>query len=212
MIKIVVSGEELILMPERVVYWRLKRALLLADLHLGKITHFRRSGIPVPTKVNEDNLSSLVDLINLTKPERLICLGDLFHSHYNADWEEFGELVNHFSTVSFELVLGNHDIMSALQYERKGIKVYKELKMGNFLLTHHPLENLEADLYNLAGHVHPGVTMLGKGRQALTLPCFYFGKQLGLLPAFGGFTGMARIRPQKEDRVYVIAEDKVIEV
>jgi DNA ligase-associated metallophosphoesterase len=185
---------------------------LLADLHIGKIGHFRRSGIPVPIKANEENLASLVDLINLTKPQRLVFLGDLFHSHYNAAWEEFGELILHFPGVSFELVLGNHDIMSDLQYVRKGIKVYDRLKIGPFLLTHHPEENVEGDEYNLAGHVHPGVQMLGKGKQALTLPCFYFGRQQGFLPAFGTFTGMARIRPKKEDRVYVIAEDKVVEV
>ncbi|HEX5170124.1 MAG TPA: ligase-associated DNA damage response endonuclease PdeM [Cyclobacteriaceae bacterium] len=210
--KVAVSGEEFILKPERVLYWRSRRILLVADLHLGKIAHFRRSGIPVPTKVNEDNLSSLVDLINLTKPERLICLGDLFHSHYNTAWEEFGELVNHFSAVAFELVIGNHDIMSTLQYERKRIRVYDQLRIGNFLLTHHPLECIGEDDYNLAGHIHPGVQMLGKGRQALTLPCFYFGKRQGILPAFGGFTGIARIKPQKDDHVYVIAEDKIIKV
>jgi hypothetical protein len=54
--------------------------------------------------------------------------------------------------------------------------------------------------------------MVGKGRQAITLPCFYFGKQQGLLPAFGAFTGIARIRPKKNDRVYVIAENKVMAV
>lgn len=209
---VAIAGEDFILRPERVIYWRSRQILLIADLHLGKITHFRRSGIPVPTKVNEANLSSLVDLINLTKPERVIFLGDLFHSHYNAAWEEFGELTNHFSSVSFELVIGNHDIMSELQYERKGIKVYDQMRIGNFLLTHHPVETVNADDYNLAGHVHPGVQMLGKGKQAMTLPCFYFGKRQGLLPAFGGFTGIARIQPQKEDRVYVIAEDKIIKV
>jgi DNA ligase-associated metallophosphoesterase len=205
-----VAGEDLTLTPQRVVYWRTQRVLLLADLHLGKISHFRRSGIPVPVKANEENLASLVDLINSLKPERLICLGDLFHSYYNASWEEFGELVRHFTGVTFELVLGNHDIMSSLQYERKGIKVHDRLKMGPFLFTHHPEEDVAEGDYNLAGHVHPGVQLIGQGRQAMTLPCFYFGKQQGLLPAFGAFTGIARIRPQKTDRVYVIAEDKVM--
>lgn len=186
--------------------------MLLADLHLGKISHFRRAGIPVPVKANDKNLESLVDLINIKKPERIIFLGDLFHSHYNAAWEEFGELVNHFKNVSFELVLGNHDIMSSLQYERKGITVYDRLKIGPFLLTHHPEEEISDNDYNLAGHVHPGVRMVGKGRQTITLPCFYFGKQQGLLPAFGAFTGIARIQPKKNDRVYVIAENKVMAI
>lgn len=210
--KIEVAGEELNLSPNSVIFWQKESALLVADLHLGKICHFRRSGIPVPVQANDKNLESLVDLINLKKPERLIFLGDLFHSHYNAAWEEFGELVNHFKNVSFELVMGNHDIMSSLQYERKGLKVYDRLKIGPFLFTHHPEEKLSDTDYNLAGHIHPGVRMVGKGRQAITLPCFYFGQHQGLLPAFGAFTGIARIRPRKNDRVYVIAENKVMAV
>ena len=34
----------------------------------------------------------------------------------------------------------------------------------------------------------------------------------GLLPAFGTFTGMARIYPKKNDRVFVIVEEKIIEI
>jgi metallophosphoesterase superfamily enzyme len=67
-------------------------------------------------------------------------------------------------------------------------------------------------LYNFAGHIHPGVSLRGKGRQALTLPCFYFGTNQAYLPAFGKFTGLARITPCKDDRVYVVAEDKVMPV
>ena len=90
--------------------------LFLADLHLGKINHFRRSGIAVPLRANDKNVEGLIDLLNLTNPERVICLGDLFHSHYNPEWEVFGELIKHFGNSSFELVLGNHDIMSDQQY------------------------------------------------------------------------------------------------
>ncbi|HNU41619.1 MAG TPA: phosphoesterase, partial [Cyclobacteriaceae bacterium] len=65
-------------------------------------------------------------------------------------------------------------------------------------------------VYNLSGHIHPAVRLKGTGRQSVMLPCFYFGKQQGILPAFGSFTGMARIVPKKEDRIFVIAENKVI--
>ena len=200
------------LYPQKGIYWLKQRALLLADMHLGKVSHFRRSGVPVPVKANDRNIELLIDLIRCTQPARVLCLGDLFHSHYNAEWEVFGEVVRHFSQVSFELISGNHDIMSDVQYARKGIKVYPELKLGPFLLTHHPLEHDVGEHYNLAGHIHPGVQLKGKGRQSTTLPCFYFGKQQGFLPAFGMFTGMARIRPQKEDKIFVIAEDKIIPV
>lgn len=154
----------------------------------------------------------IVDLVQATHPARFICLGDLFHSHYNPEWEVFGELVKHFHNTSFELVLGNHDIMSEQQYRRKGILVHKTLRIDPFIFTHHPMEEVEENCYNVSGHLHPGVSMRGKAKQSITLPCFYFGRCSGLLPAFGQFTGLARIHPRKEDKIFVIAENKIIPV
>lgn len=210
--KVEIFGEELELFPQKAIFWQKEKILLLADLHLGKINHFRRSGIAVPSKANDKNIEALVDLIWKTKPERVICLGDLFHSHYNPEWEVFGEVIRHFTAISFELVMGNHDIMSDIQYVRKGIKVSDELHIEKFLLTHHLVEEVPEGWYNLAGHIHPGVRLQGKGRQAITLPCFYFGDRQGILPAFGMFTGLARIEPKKEEKVFVIADNKIIAV
>src|SRR5688500_15024151 len=119
--EITLLNEQMSLCPQKALFWTEQRILLLADLHLGKVNHFRKSGIPVPARANDRNVEVLMDLVALTRPERIICLGDLFHSHYNAEWEVFGEVVKHFLPISFELVLGNHDIMSERQYERKGI-------------------------------------------------------------------------------------------
>jgi|SRR5688572_5383261 DNA ligase-associated metallophosphoesterase len=210
--KVEIFGEQMELLPQKAVFWGRERILFLADVHLGKVNHFRRSGIPVPPKANERNLELIIDLVNLTKPDRVICLGDLFHSHYNPEWEVFGELVKHFVKISFELVLGNHDIMSEQQYVRKGIVIHNTLRIAPFIFTHHPLEEADNEFYNLSGHLHPGVNMRGKARQSVTLPCFYFGENRGLLPAFGTFTGMARIYPKKNDRVFVIVEEKIIEI
>ncbi|HEY3403167.1 MAG TPA: ligase-associated DNA damage response endonuclease PdeM, partial [Ohtaekwangia sp.] len=201
-----IRGHTFKLLPQRAIHWKSQSIVLLADLHLGKINHFRRSGIPVPTKANEHNLEILISLLQHTKPNRVICVGDLFHSHYNPEWEVFGEVVKHFQSISFELVMGNHDILSELQYQRKGIQVHDQLLIDNFIFTHHPMEDVPDSMYNLAGHIHPGVHLVGKGRQAMTLPCFYFGERQGILPAFGMFTGLARIRPKKEDKVFAIVE------
>lgn len=207
-----IQNEKISLLPQRAIYWEAKRILLLADLHLGKVNHFRKAGVPVPLKANEKNVEVLIELIQLTKPERVIFLGDLFHSHYNDEWEVFGQVLRNFPEVSFELVVGNHDILSDHQYQKLGITLHQELRLDPFLLTHHPLEEYTGDLYNLAGHVHPGARLVGKGKQGLTLPCFHFGKQQGLLPAFGVFTGLARIVPKKEDQVFIIVENKILKV
>jgi DNA ligase-associated metallophosphoesterase len=205
-----IRGHTFKLLPQRAIHWKHHSIVLLADLHLGKINHFRKSGIPVPTKANDHNLEILIDLLQQTKPSRVICVGDLFHSHYNPEWETFGEVVKHFRHISFELVIGNHDIMSELQYQRKGIRVHDRLEVDDFIFTHHPLEDVPENAYNIAGHIHPAVHLVGKGKQAMTLPCFYFGERQGILPAFGMFTGLAAIRPKLNDRIFVIANDQIL--
>ncbi len=203
--------EKVILMPQKAIWFKARNLLLVADLHFGKINHFRKSGIPVPAKANDRNTELLINLLNQTKPERIIFLGDLFHSHYNEEWEVVGQIRKHFSACSFELVLGNHDILSELQYDRHSMIVYpNELRIGDFVFTHEPLSHVPEGLYNLSGHLHPGVQLIGTGKQSITLPCFYFGKSQGILPAFGSFTGLARVNPKKEERVFVIANDKII--
>ncbi|HMJ67524.1 MAG TPA: ligase-associated DNA damage response endonuclease PdeM [Cyclobacteriaceae bacterium] len=199
------------LLSQKALYWPSEKILLVADLHLGKVNHYRQAGYPVPTKANDENTSILIDLLNRYKPERMIFLGDLFHSHYNEEWEVLGQVIRHFASTSFELVMGNHDIMSTLQYDRHGVKIHPEqLLISNLLLTHKPMELTSPDVYNLVGHIHPGARLYGKGRQALLLPCFYFGRQQGILPAFGSFTGLYPVRVMKGDQVFVIADGEVI--
>lgn len=211
--EIELHGSSIKLLKQKAILLTKSKVLCIADLHFGKLSHFRKSGIAVPPRANEKNVEVLIDVLNETKPERTIFLGDLFHSHYNEEWEAVGQVLKHFSACSFELVLGNHDIMSKLQYERHRMQVHQEhLILEGLMLTHEPMEEIPDSWYNLAGHIHPGARLLGKGRQSIMLPCFYFGKQQGILPAFGSFTGLAPIAVKKKDRVYVVADEKIIQV
>ncbi len=206
------KGHRVRLLPQKALHFTEESILLLSDLHVGKVNHFRRAGIPVPLKANDRNTETLIDLLSSTKPQRVIFLGDLFHSHYNDEWEVIGQVIKHFRSVSFELVQGNHDIMSHHQYERHRVTVVDQLRIGSIVLTHEPLKEVEEGVLNLAGHIHPGVRLYGRGRQAVTLPCFYFGSKLALMPAFGAFTGLAAIKVKKEDQVFVIVEGKIVNV
>ncbi len=202
----------LTLLPQKAVFFHNHGVLLIADLHLGKVNHFRRSGIAVPTSINTKNLEILIELIQKFKPKRVIFLGDLFHSHYNEEWESLAQVVRHFTSCQFDLVRGNHDIMSTLQYERCQLNVHQQLELDSFLLTHEPVKEIPKGKYNIYGHIHPGARLRGKGRQAITLPCFYFGKHEAIMPAFGSFTGFVRIPIKKGDKVFIIADQKVIEM
>jgi len=211
--EVIVSGERLTLFWQKALLWNRMKMMVIADLHFGKVNHFRKSGIPVPIKASERNLDQLVELIRETNPQRILFLGDLFHSSYNTAWEELRQLIQSFPHILFELVVGNHDILSLKQYERGSITIYEtELREGPMIFTHTPLSDVPANHYNLSGHLHPGVLLSGKGKQTVTLPCFYFGKQHAYLPAFGMFTGMSRIKPLKTDRIFAVVDQTIVAV
>ncbi|MCB0549602.1 MAG: ligase-associated DNA damage response endonuclease PdeM [Phaeodactylibacter sp.] len=212
-VQVEVAGEILLLHPFRAMYWEAQQALLLADLHLGKAAHFRRAGLPVPSDVSHSNWDRLISLLVDLQPRSVLFLGDLFHSDHNQEWEEFCGLMEQFSEVRFELILGNHDVLLERYYRQANLEVHRDgLDLAPFRLTHHPQEDVAAGWYNLAGHVHPCVYLKGNGRQRARLACFYFGKDQGILPAFGAFTGMAKVRPKAGDQVFVIAGGEVLEV
>jgi metallophosphoesterase superfamily enzyme len=79
-----------------------------------------------------------------------------------------------------------------------------------FVMAHHPTSSAAG--YVLAGHLHPGVSLTGRGRMRERLPCFWFGRDCGILPAFGDFTGLADVTPEPGDRVIGIAEGALVEV
>lgn len=206
-------GEELYLLPEKAIIWKRYNSLLIADLHLGKVSHFRKAGIPVPRTAKRASLDRLEDLLLRYLPDQVIILGDLFHSEYNQAWLAFNDLLERYQEIDFILVEGNHDILEKSLYENSKLTVIPGLlEKAPFIFSHEPLESVHNDMYNLCGHIHPGVRMVGKARQSLRLPCFYFGDHTGILPAFGAFTGCATIQPLEGESVFVIGENRVIRV
>lgn len=203
----------MVLLPDKAMFWPTEKTLLLADLHLGKVGHFRKSGIPIPHQAEASTLDRLEQLLFQYEPEKMIFLGDLFHSEYNADWLGLNNLMERYPATEYILVAGNHDILDPGNYmESRLIYIKDHYLSGPFILSHEPMEEVLPGKYNLCGHLHPAVRMEGKARQYMRLSCFYFGDHTGILPAFGSFTGMAVIRPMKDERVYVVAGNKVIPV
>ncbi|QNR22612.1 ligase-associated DNA damage response endonuclease PdeM [Croceimicrobium hydrocarbonivorans] len=206
-----ISGEELWLLPERAIYWPDQRRLFIADTHFGKISHFRKNGIKLPEEAAKENLLRLERLLYATQAKEVYFLGDLFHSELNQEWLGFKQVIALFPSTEFHLIGGNHDILDEMSYYRARLKYHPEgLKLGPFFLSHEPLEEFEG--YNLCGHIHPGVRLKGAGRQSLRLACYFFSPNQGILPAFGEFTGTFNLKVKKEDRVFVIAENRVIQI
>jgi DNA ligase-associated metallophosphoesterase len=201
--------------PLRSLYWEEENTLLIADLHLGKSGHFRKSGIAVPQHVYKADLQRLIAQLYFYKAERLIIAGDFTHSTANRELELFMKWRHDFSGLQIDLVKGNHDILDDAWYEAANIRVsVHKLQAGPFLFLHdlkdqRTLTDTEKNLYHFAGHLHPGVLLKGLARQHMKLPCFYFTPGYCVLPAFSRFTGNFIVRPSKGELVYAITGEEV---
>lgn len=77
-------------------------------------------------------------------------------------------------------------------------------------LCHHP--HAVDHAYVLAGHVHP-VYQIATRIDSVRVPCFRFGIDRGVLPAFGSFTGGARETGRVlGERVFLVVQQRVIEL
>jgi len=205
-------GQRLQLMPSHCIFWEEAQALILADVHFGKAGHFRRAGIPISAQVHQHDLATIGKAVEHTQAKQVIFLGDLFHSEHNAEWETLEQWLTAFPHTRFRLVEGNHDRHSRTKLP-KGIEACgTSLAIPPFRFTHEPapLSEGETDLYHFCGHVHPAVSLQGKGRQRMRLPCFFFGRKTGILPAFGKFTGLYNLTPTEQDHIFVVAGSRVI--
>ncbi len=70
----------------------------------------------------------------------------------------------------------------------------------------------EKQHYYFSGHIHPGVVLRTGTRQSVCLPCYYFGKDYAVLPAFSAFTGVYPVTPKKGDCVFAVIKDNVMRV
>lgn len=199
------------LLPERAIWWADMKTLIVADLHIGKVSHFRKNGIAIPENAGRKDLERLMQLLREYKPERLLILGDLFHSVENDEWQGLSVLHNLFPFTKLQLVEGNHDILHADLYRKAQIDLIPDsLIEGPFVFSHEPLEILPEGLLNVCGHLHPGIRLHGKALQSARLPCFFYSPKRFILPAFSEFSGLHILSPKKKDLVYGIVGESVV--
>jgi DNA ligase-associated metallophosphoesterase len=205
-----IDNEIFELHPLKAMFHANSGTLVCSDIHIGKAGHFRTQGIAISRLANSNNAWNLAELFREYKVQRLVVVGDIVHSKYNQEWEDFIDFLASYPSLEKILVVGNHDTHAEKFLEKAGFSIAGEWTLGKIRFTHEPTS--KAGYYNVSGHIHPAVNLSGKGRQYLKLPCFYFGKEGALLPAFGEFTGTKTIKPSPGERVFVIANHKVMEV
>ncbi len=211
MLEVEVGGARIGLLAQRAAYLIDERCLLVADAHIGKAVSFRRLGVPVPRGTTLQTLQTLSDAVAATGATRVVFLGDLLHSAHAfapATMQAFGEWRRRHAALDLMLVRGNHDSHAGDPPPELGVDcIDGPLHLGGLALCHHPQPLPGA--YVLAGHLHPCAVLGGRARERLRLPCFHFAASIGVLPAFGAFTGMHAVRPAPGERVFVIADDAV---
>lgn len=203
---IVIRDQNLFLNPHRAIFWDEKSTLIVSDLHLGKAGHFRKHGIPISRQVHQQDLLNLEILITDYNPSKIVLLGDLFHSEQNSEWDDFLIFLDRHKNREFILVQGNHDILPT--YPAK-LEVMQKFIEPPFSFTHY---QEQCQFFNISGHIHPGINFRIKPRQRMTLPCFLFSFDHAVIPAFGQFTGLKKIKPEPTDRIFAIADRQVVEL
>jgi DNA ligase-associated metallophosphoesterase len=202
------------LTTERGIFWEKESALILSDLHFGKTGHFRKNGIGVPHAVYKEDLQRMVDLISFFQPKKMIAVGDLFHSADNLELQLFSKIRTGFSNMDLILVQGNHDILEKNWYQRNHIElVNSNYCLNNFNFVHDPSEiPPDNQAFYFSGHLHPSISISGMGKQSLSFPCYYFTEHSAILPAFSKFSGTAKVKKKKTNRIIAIVENSLIEI
>jgi uncharacterized protein len=209
-----INDNNFIITAERTIFWEKQKTLIIADLHIGKTGHFRKSGIGVPQNIFKEDLQRLFSQLHFFKAEQLIIVGDMSHSKFNEEMNFFKKWRNDFSQLNIFLVNGNHDILNKEWYDELNIIRNNFLQVNKFSFYHDPEDILSTQvdegIYSFCGHLHPCISIRGKGKQSLQFPCFYFRKDYGVLPAFSRFSGTSRIEKGKGEKVFAIIENEVL--
>ncbi|MBB3261072.1 DNA ligase-associated metallophosphoesterase [Paraburkholderia bannensis] len=209
-----VNGHALVLSAWRAAFDPALGSLFVADVHLGKDAVFRARGIPVPVGSTGETLGRLDRLIAVHQPESIVFLGDLLHARESHAEEVLTALrrwrLKH-RNLRLVLVEGNHDKHAgALAAEFDVETAIEPYRLGPWALCHHP-QTVEG-AYVLAGHEHP-VIRLATGFDRVRLPCFRLAGRVGVLPAFGAFTGGFEVRAEATgDAIYAVAGERVVRV
>jgi uncharacterized protein len=211
------GGERWTLLPERAVWWGARRAVVVADVHLGKAASFRAHGLPVPDGHGEADLDRLAGLVERFAADSLVILGDLLHARNGRSPETLAGLAAFRARcpdLRVTLVRGNHDAKAGDPPGDLGFEVVDEVwrEAGDGPgFAHDPgAEWAKGEGPVMCGHLHPAVVLRGAAH-AVRSPCFWFGARRAVLPAFGSFTGGAKITPRAGDRVFVVGAGEVVE-
>jgi len=184
-----INGARLQADPAGALVWPERGVLVVADLHLekGSSYHGGRARHPLPPYDSAATLDRLEAVLDLHRPETVICLGDSFHDR-RADQRlsraECARLAALTAAHRWIWIAGNHDPAPPGEL---GGEVHDEIVLGGLIFRH--AADPDAPVSGeVSGHYHPKAAVRVRGRR-VAARCFAGDGRRLILPAFGTYTG-----------------------
>lgn len=185
MVPFLFAGHALHPLAEGALWWPARAALLVADLHFEKGSHYARRGSMLPPYDTHETLARIEALVAATGAGELWCLGDSFHDcdgPGRMHEEACRRLLALTARLRWTWITGNHDRATT----PVGGNTVAEAVVDGVTLRH------EADPRDrapeISGHWHPKLSVTARGRQ-VSRRCFVVTPAKIVLPALGALTG-----------------------
>jgi DNA ligase-associated metallophosphoesterase len=183
------------------------QTLIISDLHLEQGTSLARRGIRVPPFDTHLTIALLESVVKRFAPRRLILLGDSFHDGDGENRLE-DELLARLAALAAAhdtfWICGNHD---PLPPRRLPGHAADHIVLGPLLLRHEPGE-LDEEVLEISGHLHPGCVVTQRGRRVYG-KCFIADQRRLIMPAFGAYTGALPVHNPAYEGLFMRHETSV---
>lgn len=164
--------------------------MIVADLHLEKAASFAARGQMLPPHETLDTLARLGDAVADYRPDRLVLLGDSFHSKivsFDREGEAARRLVRLAKETRLVWIAGNHDPAPPIAVAGE---VLEHVEIDEVMLRHVPVVDGHREI---VGHLHPAARIATRAG-AQRRKCFVHSPQRLLMPSFGALTGALDLR------------------
>jgi DNA ligase-associated metallophosphoesterase len=188
---LIIADITLIADPAGALYWPEEGLLVVADLHLEKGSSYAARGVLLPPYDTGATLARLAGVLARYAPRAVIALGDSFH-----DGDGPSRIVETDRAMLRLLqrgrdwiwIAGNHDPAPPAGL---GGSAAATLALGALTFRHEP--TADADVGEVAGHLHPVARVSGRGR-TVSRRCFAGDGRRLVMPAFGAYAGGLNVR------------------
>lgn len=209
------GGQDFVPLLSGALFWPCQNTLLVADLHLEKMSSFAKSRQFFPPYDTKATLAKLQrDLIE-TGAIRIISLGDSFHRDEGTTTllpQDRAAITSFVAQHDWIWIAGNHDPSA----HSLGGQCCDELFIEGLTLSHEPDAKFAPQI---AGHLHPGARIRIKGRSTKR-PCFVCDQSRLIMPSYGVSTGNLNVlHPafksvinKDEMRIFAIGRDQIYPV